>query len=186
MRMLVLNNNWIPVNVTGLQDAFKKLCCGRAYCLDHTSYSSYSLDEWIEISDCLDHLPKIRTGSREIAIPEVLLLDEYGKIPHRNVKYSKTNVFYRDKFKCQYCGKAFARSKLTVDHVLPKSRGGRSIWTNVVACCEACNKKKEDKTPEEAGMKLIKGPKEPYGGNPLFCLAESDRIRESWKKFLFR
>lgn len=184
MRALVLNRHWIPVNVVSWEDAFTMLFAGRAYFLDHESFIHYDMDDWIERSGSLN-LPKVNTTRCSIAAPEVLLLREYQGIPGRRVKYSKMNVFYRDKFICQYCGQRFGKDDLTIDHVLPRSKGGKSTWGNVVTACVSCNRKKDDRTPEQAGMKLLRAPKEPAGTNPLFCLNRTDSVLESWKKFLF-
>lgn len=184
MRALVLNKHWIPVNVIGLEAAFTMLFKGRAYCLDHVNYVQYGVDDWIKLS-CSMALPKIRTTRYEIATPEVLILKDYHGVPARRIKYSKTNVMYRDKFVCQYCGKRFSKEDLNIDHVVPKCKGGLSVWTNVVASCVDCNRRKDDRTPEEAGMRLLKQPKEPIGTNPMFCLNREDTVRDSWKKFLF-
>jgi len=183
-RALVLNKHWIPVNVVGVEKAFKLLFTGRASCLNYETFLHHDLDSWIDISEKLS-LPKIKMSRMTIAIPELLLLDDYSGIPHRRVTYSKRNVIFRDKFICQYCGKRCSDKEVTVDHVLPKCKGGKSAWDNIVTACLSCNQKKNDKTVEQAGMYPLKTPREPRGTNPLFCLSKTDSMKESWKKFLF-
>ena len=103
----------------------------------------------------------VRTSTYKVAVPDILVLTGYHKIPQRDIKYSRENVYHRDGYVCQYCGKRFKRDELTLDHVIPRSLGGRGTWDNVVAACSPCNAKKADRTPEQAGMYLIHPPTEP-------------------------
>lgn len=102
----------------------------------------------------------IKSPSKKFPFPKVIrLITKFSHISH--VKFSRDHVFYRDNFKCQYCASSFKKSELTLDHVMPKSRGGDTSWENIVTACKACNNKKADKTPEEAKMPLLNYPKEP-------------------------
>jgi len=104
----------------------------------------------------------VRSPSVELPIPAVVALKSFhGHRPFR-IRYSKRNVFIRDEHTCQYCLKQFSQAALTLDHVIPSSRGGKSIWENVVACCEPCNHRKGDRTPAEAGMVLRASPSRPH------------------------
>ncbi len=127
---------------------------------------------------------KIRSVSFSMDLPAVIRLLKYVKDGRRiYVRFSRENVYIRDNYTCQYCGRKFPSSKLTYDHVIPKSRGGETSWTNIVTCCEECNRKKGDRTPEEAGMKLIKQPK-----RPVLLPGMSIKTRpipQEWKPYLF-
>ncbi|MFH0825349.1 MAG: HNH endonuclease [Pseudomonadota bacterium] len=107
----------------------------------------------------------VRTVSRTFRIPEVVRLIKFiRQIYRREVPFSRRNVLIRDGYECQYCGRVFSANELTVDHVVPRARGGENIWTNVVACCRACNVKKGDQTPRGAGMALVRRPLKPTIG----------------------
>lgn len=116
-----------------------------------------------------------------IPVPSVIRLTNYVMVPYRQIPLSRKNVLHRDNYVCQYCGKS--SSILTVDHIIPKSRGGRHYWDNVVAACLRCNNKKGNKTPKEANMKLIKNPQIP--SNKLrFEIAKYYNLQQEWKKYL--
>ncbi|MDD3149406.1 MAG: HNH endonuclease [Candidatus Gastranaerophilales bacterium] len=111
--------------------------------------------------------------------PSVIKLTQYVAVPYRELPFSKKNILIRDKYTCQYCGKK--SSYLTLDHVFPKSRGGATSWENIVAACPKCNCKKANKTPKEAGMKLLNEPKKPKGKYNYFLIKNS---YEQWNKYL--
>ncbi|WP_337845824.1 HNH endonuclease [Thermus sp.] len=121
----------------------------------------------------------LHTPSTRIPVPSVIRLKRLVRRGPSRVPLNRRNVLRRDRYTCQYCGRQ--GGDLTVDHVLPKSRGGRSTWENLVAACRACNLKKGDRTPEEAGMRLLRSPRAPK--TPLF-LADLKEIPEAWKPFL--
>ncbi len=117
----------------------------------------------------------------ESCAPEVVALVEYDRLPSAVVAFSRRNVFKRDRYTCQYCGTQPGTDELTIDHVLPRSRGGQSTWTNCVLACFQCNKRKADRTPEQAGMHLKKRPVRP-NSRPLYA---DHHVRiESWTKFI--
>ncbi|AFV75385.1 HNH endonuclease [Thermus oshimai] len=121
----------------------------------------------------------LHTPSTRIPVPSVIRLKRLVRRGPSRVPLNRRNVLRRDRYTCQYCGRQ--GGDLTVDHVLPKSRGGKSTWENLVAACRACNLKKGDRTPEEAGMRLLKPPRAPKA--PLF-LADLKEIPEAWQPFL--
>lgn len=121
----------------------------------------------------------LHTPSTKVPVPSVIRLKRLVRRGPSRVPLNRRNVLRRDRYTCQYCGRQ--GSELTVDHVLPKSRGGQSTWENLVAACRPCNLKKGDRTPEEAGMRLQKPPRVPRA--PLF-LAELKEIPEDWKPYL--
>jgi 5-methylcytosine-specific restriction endonuclease McrA len=123
----------------------------------------------------------IRSVNYQMPYPSVIRLVSYIRIPYRRIEISKRNIHLRDGFKCQYCG---SRSKeLTVDHVIPKSRGGDDNWENLVSACKKCNNKKANSTPEEAKMRLLVKPYRP--NYILFIQRYMNSMNEDWKPYLF-
>jgi 5-methylcytosine-specific restriction endonuclease McrA len=179
--VLVLNNLFQAVQITGVHRAFRLFYAGRARALG-PDFRAYDFENWCDLSvgigDAVIHTP-----SRAIRIPRVIQLVYYGRVPHREVRFTRRNIFYRDRNRCQYCGKVFVQRDLNLDHVKPLSRGGHSEWTNVVTACVPCNSKKGNRYPEEAGMGLIRLPKKP-AGHPLMRASWIGRFHEEWKTFL--
>jgi 5-methylcytosine-specific restriction endonuclease McrA len=121
--------------------------------------------------------------SFDIQVPRIIRLLFYNRYPNRRVSFNRRNIFARDENRCQYCGRSFATNELSIDHVVPLSRGGRSTWGNVVCACTRCNKRKGGRTPPEARMKLVRRPGEPRF-NPLIRLKVRRKKYYSWKQFL--
>jgi 5-methylcytosine-specific restriction endonuclease McrA len=128
---------------------------------------------------------EVHSTSRSVAVPSVIRLLSYRHIPQQSRALSRKNILLRDRNTCQFCGKLFPASELTLDHVMPRSRGGRSTWENLVACCYTCNNSKGDRTPEEAGFQLQRRPRP-------FTLHTSRQLMrlmghrdEKWRKYLF-
>lgn len=138
-QVLVLNFDFTPLNVTSLQRGFTLVSNGKA--------------EIIESSP-----NPIVTTYREYVRPLIIRLLRYINYRGNSIRVSRERVFKRDKYQCAYCG---GQKELTIDHVHPRSRGGKNTWTNLVTCCSKCNYKKGNKTPEEANMKLRTKPYEP-------------------------
>ncbi len=124
---------------------------------------------------------KIRSIRQEYPFPSVIRLNRYVRVPFRKVELSRRNIFRRDRFQCQYCGRR--STALTIDHVIPKSRGGEDTWENLVTACIPCNAKKGNRTPEEAHMKLLRQPRRP--NFVLFMRLSEHTIQEEWKQYLF-
>ncbi len=138
--VLVLNHNYQPLNVTNVRRAIGLMCLGKAHVLETDSRV-------------------FRSERMEIKMPTVLRLNHYVRRPTPVLRISRKAVFARDNYTCQYCG---ARNvPLTIDHVIPRERGGKTEWTNVVCCCTKCNNRKGNLTPEQAGMKLRRKPTRP-------------------------
>lgn len=133
MQILVLNSTYQPINVTTLSRGFKLVFKGKAEILEHV------------------HDNPLITSVKEYKRPSVIRLYNYAPVPYRKVHLSRINIFKRDGHKCGYC---FSNKKLTIDHIIPKSRGGKNTWENLVTCCGSCNLKKGNKTHEEADMSL--------------------------------
>ncbi|MCX7879805.1 MAG: HNH endonuclease [Ignavibacteria bacterium] len=125
---------------------------------------------------------KIRSVNRNFPIPSIIRILRYIKIPYKRIELSRKNILRRDGNRCQYCGTH--STNLTVDHVIPKSRGGTDSWDNLVAACISCNNKKGNRSPEEAGMKLIAKPRKP---NHIVFIINfvGSSIEEDWKPYLF-
>ena len=125
----------------------------------------------------------IRTPTRAIRIPRVIQLVHYDRLPRREVRFTRRNIFFRDRNRCQYCGKVFPQRRLNLDHVVPLSRGGASSWTNVVCACIECNSRKGSRTPDEAGMHLVRAPRKP-AGHPVLRAGWIGAGHDQWRTFL--
>ncbi len=191
--VLVLNKFFVAMNVISVRRAITLLYKNSAevVSIDDGKFSSYNLNTWQDISMLkLQHgLPKeneaswIRTVSIDIQVPKIIRLLFYENTPRWGVKFNRRNIFARDGNRCQYCGKKFPTSELSLDHVVPRARGGRATWTNIVCACTDCNKRKGGKTPEEAGLRLIRKPFVPKH-SPIITLKLGSDKYSSWKQFL--
>jgi 5-methylcytosine-specific restriction endonuclease McrA len=177
----VLNSLYQAVQITGVHRAFRLFYAGRARALA-PDFHAYDFENWCDLPVGIED-EVIRTPSRRIRIPRVIQLVHYDRVPHREVRFTRRNIFYRDRNRCQYCGKVYVQRDLNLDHVAPLSRGGRSEWINVVTACVPCNSKKGNRLPEEAGMRLIRPPRKP-AGHPLVRANWIGRFHEEWKTFL--
>ena len=128
---------------------------------------------------------EIHSISFTIKLPAVVRLLKFIKRVNNKVKFSRQNIYTRDKNKCQYCGKELPLQDLTYDHVIPKSRGGTTSWGNIATCCIKCNRKKGGRTPKEARMNLLKKPNRP-NWLPAFQIAiRFKEIPQSWRDYLY-
>ncbi|AGC45878.1 HNH endonuclease [Myxococcus sp. MISCRS1] len=177
--VLVLNRYYQPVHVTSVKRAFSLLYQGVAKAID-AQYRLYEFDDWAALSatnDC------ITTINRTIRVPRVLVLSAYDHLPRGRVRFSRLNIYARDADTCQYCGKNLPRSELNLDHVMPRTQGGKTTWENVVCSCVPCNLKKGGRTPEQADMRLLKKPVRPRW-TPLFRGATRKVTYQEWLPFL--
>ena len=175
--VLVLNRSFFPVNLTTVRQAFCMLYRGVAMVVD-SQYKTFDYESWAQVA--VDHRDDaIGLVNRLIKIPRVIMLVAYDYIPKTQVRFTRANIFARDSNTCQYCGKGFIRNELSIDHVIPRSYGGKSIWENVVCCCFACNRNKGGKTPRQAHMKLLKHPRKPRW-TPLNRLSVHDCKQKEW------
>jgi len=183
-KVLVLNKYYQAIQITTVQKAICHLVKGTAKVIT-TDWTTHSFEEWIKISKFYENGNKmIKSPSVAILVPDAIYLPYYESLPKTEVVFSRQNLLLRDKFRCQYCGKLLKNPKdRTIDHVIPKSRGGKTVWTNVVLCCKKCNLKKGNRTPEEAGLKLLKPPKEPKW-HSLILEEFPKHKKETWKVFL--
>jgi len=186
--VLVLNRNYQPIHVTDAKRAFTLLYLGVARVIDE-EFRTFDFETWAELSALADHqnlrpgIDVIRTVSRSIMIPRVIVLQIYDRLPKNKVRFSRHNIYMRDGNRCQYCGRELPRTELNLDHVLPRAQGGRTSWENVVCCCIECNLSKGARTPEQAGLKLLKVPVRPRWTPSFRAHAGKVRYRE-WLPFL--
>jgi 5-methylcytosine-specific restriction endonuclease McrA len=185
-RTLILNRSFRAIAVADWQRAVALVYRGLAEALDD-QLIGYDFMKWVEASSNWVECPGgfVRSPSVKIAVPEVIRLTNYDRVPHREVAFTRHNVFARDKHRCSYCGKRKPTDELDLDHVLPRSRGGPHAWTNVVTSCRVCNLRKADKLPDEAGMPLRLQPEKPRW-SLMGSLVPHPRqhIPLSWKKLL--
>jgi 5-methylcytosine-specific restriction endonuclease McrA len=132
------------------------------------------------------HDKEVRSVSFTFKLPSVVRLLKFVRTRRRpQVQFTRANIYTRDNYTCQYCAKGFHSEDLTFDHVVPSSQGGIKSWENIVTCCFKCNRKKADKTPEQAGMHLLREPKKPVY-NPIFRVTMGiKRTPESWRDYLY-
>jgi len=177
---LVLNRNWQPVNVATVARALVLLWNESARVVDPDDYRTYTWADWSQLR-VRDGDPFIQAIRMRLRAPEVIVLSQYDRLPSAAVSFSRRNLFKRDHWTCQYCGLQPGVDELTIDHVVPRSQGGTSTWENCVLACVTCNKRKADRTPREAGLKLHRAPVRPQW-KPMYA-RHSVRI-ESWSKFV--
>ena len=179
--VLVLNSLYQAVQVTGVRRAFRLFYAGRARAVA-ADFVSYDFDNWCDLPAGSGE-EFIRTPTRSIRIPKVIQLVHYDKLPSREVRFTRRNIFYRDQNRCQYCGKVFSQRDLNLDHVIPLSRGGGSGWTNVVCACVWCNTRKGHHLPAECGMRLIRRARKP-AGHPMLRANWLGPCPAEWRTFL--
>jgi len=188
--VLVLNRYYMAVHVISVRRAFCLLFkeLAEVITIDDGQYVSFNFASWREVSEARALFKEpdddfIRTVQFEIQVPRIIRLLTYERFPRQKVKFNRKNLFARDGNRCQYCGKKFPTTELSLDHLVPRSRGGRANWDNIVCACLRCNVRKGGRTPREAGMRLIREPVEPKT-SPVLSLKLSHRKYKSWKAFL--
>ncbi len=177
---LVLNRNWQPVHVATVERALVLLWNESARVVDPEDFQLYTWEDWTKFKP-KDGEAFIQAVRFRLRVPEVVALTGYDRLPTGAVTFSRRNVFKRDHSTCQYCGAQPGSEELTIDHVVPRSHGGVSSWINCVLACMACNKRKADRTPEQAGLKLRRQPNRP-AWKPLY--ADHTMRIASWSKFI--
>ncbi len=177
---LVLNRHWQPVGIATVAKVLVKVFNDAAHVVDPADYRQYTWADWARLRPADDEL-YIQTCRFRLRVPEVVTLTRYDRMPTNSVTFSRRNVFKRDRFTCQYCGRQPGSEELTIDHVIPRAQGGVSSWQNCVLACVECNSRKADRTPDQARMTLRKKPARPMW-KPLYA-SHGVRIN-SWSKFL--
>jgi 5-methylcytosine-specific restriction endonuclease McrA len=179
--VLVLNRSFLPVHVASVRRSFSLVYQGGAKVVN-TRYETFTFEAWMEQSVEAD-VECVGTTSGPIPIPRVIVLTLYDRMPRRMVRFSRSNIFSRDRYTCQYCGERPPRAQLNLDHVVPRTQAGRTTWENVVCSCVPCNRKKGGRTPEQAGLRLRKKPKRPRW-TPLMNLPASSVRCTEWQPYL--
>jgi 5-methylcytosine-specific restriction endonuclease McrA len=179
---LVLNRHWMPVHVTTVRQALILAYAGRAHIVCPETYTPHTFDDWLN-REIADGARSIQSLHFKIQAPEVLVLSSYAKVPPRGVVFNRFNLSRRDGNACQYCGARLPLDKLTIDHVVPQSRGGETSWENCVLACMRCNNRKGSRTPAEANMKLSRLPERPDWSPRYAAYARSNRPG-SWSRFI--
>lgn len=181
---LVLNKHWAPIQVTTVKEAIGLVAKGHAKIIDAETYQVHDLLSWADVTKAKQVLEsdKIHSVRLVMTAPEVIMLTTYDGLGERSVVFSRRNLFKRDHHTCQYCGVQPEASELTIDHIVPKSKGGKSTWENCVLACVPCNKRKADRSLADSGLKLRKVPKKPSW--KALIQASAKQKRKSWEQFV--
>lgn len=164
--VLLLNITYEPLRVINWKKAVTLLMLGK-----------------VEVLEEYGH--EIRSVSFTIKLPAVVRLLRMVRKPKAPIKFSRQNIYARDRYRCQYCGRRFRSEDLTYDHVIPKSRGGRTRWDNIVTCCVSCNRRKGGRTPVEAGMALVRKPQRPNWLPAVRITIGFREVPSSWRDYLY-
>jgi len=164
--VLVLNATYEPVNVCAARRAVILILNGAALAEEQAAGF-------------------IHSTRLAMPVPSVIRLLEYRRIPHQARALSRKNLLLRDRNTCQFCGQVFSSGELTLDHVIPRSQGGKSAWENLVACCHPCNNRKGDRIPEQAGMKLLRTPRPFNLHTSRHLMRLMAHGNGQWRKYLF-
>jgi 5-methylcytosine-specific restriction endonuclease McrA len=188
--VLVLNRFYMAVHVINVRRAFCLLVrrLAEVIHLEEGQYANYDFHSWREISELKaqfkePHEDWVRSVNFEIQAPRIIRLLTYDRVPNQVVRFNRRNLFARDHNTCQYCGKKFPTTELSLDHIIPRSQGGDTTWENIVCACIDCNVKKGGRTPHDAHMSLIRKPTKPKR-SPLLTIKLGNPKYESWKTFL--
>src|SRR5207244_1353709 len=190
--VLVLNKLFMAIHIISVRRAFCLLCKDVAEVVsleEGGQFATYDFDTWREVSEFrARHFRQedddwVRTVTSEIQVPRVIRLLSYEKLPKQTVKFNRRNIFARDNNQCQYCGRKYPTTELSLDHIVPRSQGGVSTWENIVCACVGCNVRKGGRTPKQAHMSLIRKPEKPKR-SPVLNLKLTQKKYRSWQAFL--
>lgn len=195
LQVLSLNKVYHPLGLISVKEAIESIFAERAEIIDQEEnggFSSHSIESWMELSEFKRML--IEEGQLEdelwinwqepsFLVPKVIRYLNYDKSYIKKVKFSRKNIILRDNHHCIYCNKKFPVEKLQLEHIIPKSRGGKTTWANTATACQKCNQKKADRTPEEAGMKLHWNPKAPKFLSKKKIMVSDPRYK-FWEQFV--
>lgn len=184
--VLVLNRFWQPVHTCSVRRALHLLCLGHAQVIQvegEQKFTTHDLGSWIGYSGDSMGEEMIHSVRVALRVPKIIVLAIYDRLPRLDVKFTRRNVFLRDKFTCQYCAKVLQENLLNLDHVIPRDKGGKTTWENIVTSCVKCNTRKANKLPQDANMHPLAKPFAPRW-RPLYGLQENGLGDESWEYFL--
>ena len=188
--VLVLNRSFVAVHVTNVRRAvtllFRQLA--EVVHIEQGQFAAHSLESWRELSQLRSAFRTpdedwVRGVGFDLQAPRVIRLVACDRGPRQGLRFNRRNVFARDGNQCQYCGRGFPTSELSLDHVVPRSRGGITSWENIVCACVGCNVRKGGRTPHEARMQLIRQPLKPRR-SPLLSVKLGNPKYESWRSFV--
>jgi len=189
MKILALNSNYIPIRITSRFSAIGKFYTGMVefiYIKDG-KWQGYNWDEWWDMSR-QDIWPEgtdfIESTTQRVALPAVMRYLQYEKIPKVTLRLTRKAIYERDQYKCYLCGKEFGEKKLSIDHIVPASRGGRNSWENLITCCKQCNFNKGDKTLTELKLKPKFNAYKPNLSNIAKLKASIGTMRPEWELFI--
>jgi len=177
---LVLNKNWQPIGTSTVARSLVLVWKGVARIIDPADYQMYEWHDWTQLSPSSDE-PVIKAVTMQIRVPTAITLSHYHKVPKGSVPFNRRNLIRRDHYTCQYCGSKPGSRELTIDHIVPRSKGGISTWENCTTACVACNRRKANKSLARSGMKIGKTPHRPTW-SPLYSVGEN-RV-ESFRQFI--
>ena len=185
---LVLNRSFHAVHIADWRKALTMVYQGHAEVLDD-DLMAHDFDSWATVSSLMDESPAgfVHSARLKIAIPEIIRLTQYDRLPKREVAFTRHNIYEHYKYRCCYCGHRFPTAELNLDHVVPRSRGGTATWENIVTACLPCNTRKANRLPNEAGMRLLVQPGRPKWSVARCLMSKGTiRVRESWQKVIDR
>jgi len=180
-RTLVLNRSWMAISTTTVRHALVLAYRQVAEIICPDTYQAYDLEDWTELSKLTDG-PAIFTPFLRIRVPEIIVLKRYNGVPKRGVAFSRRNIYRRDAYSCQYCGARPGSELLSIDHIVPRSQGGKSTWENCVLACLDCNMRKANRSVVSAGLALRRKPIRPSWRGALEI--GLGRRKASWEKFI--
>lgn len=189
-KVLVLNRVYAVIRVIDARRAFALLSkqVAEVIAFENGAYRNYDFETWADLGALQQQFEAeehdwVRTTRVVIAVPKIIRVLGYDRLPQEGVKLNRRNIYARDGNRCQYCGRPFSTRELTLDHVVPRVQGGENSWTNLVCACVKCNARKGGRTPSQANMRLIRSPKQPRR-NPAITLRLGSPKYQSWKAFL--
>lgn len=181
----MLNRGFYAIHVMEWQRALSLLYQDHAEVLDD-NLVPYDFNNWAELSAGMKEHPGgfVHTTTLRIAIPDVIRLKRYDRLPRSEVKFTRRNIYEHYGYKCCYCGRRYATNELNLDHVIPRAKGGLTEWSNIVTACIPCNARKSDKYPEEVGMKLLVSPTRPTWHGQRSLIKIGMKVKASWQKLI--
>ena len=180
--VLMLNKSWVAVGTTTVKDALVAMSRGRARGLCTNSFQLYDWAEWIDSENPPETNYYINSSSGDIAAPEIIVSKYYNSVHMKSMLIGNRAVYRRDNYTCQYCGKKCNTDELSLDHIVPRCRGGKTSWTNVVTSCVPCNQRKADRSLAQMGWQLNPQPRKPKW-SPIAHISKQARP-ESWSQLV--
>ena len=188
-QVLVLNRLWQAINVCTVRRAFTLVCQGHAHVVStetadgRNNFRTHDFESWRDFSTREPEEEMVHTISFKIRVPRIIVLMIFDRLPKKEVKFTRHNIFERDKNTCQYCGKVFEKRDLNLDHVIPRDKGGMTTWENIVCSCIPCNTRKGNRLAHQVGMHLIRKPVRPKW-RPFVNITFDGQHHESWRHFV--